>query len=76
MREVSEAEFMRYVVSELDQPIYRAWEAGVYAGGMPMGDVLNMMVRILFIEDVKGSVADYVREIAIAQRAGALKWVS
>ncbi len=76
MRNVSEAEFMRYVVAELDELIYNAWETGVYAGGMPMNDVLNMMIRVLFIEDAKGSVADYVRDIAIAQREGALFWVA
>lgn len=76
MREVSEAEFMRYVVSELEPHIYNAWQSGVYAGGIDMNHVLSICVRNLFVDQAVGSVADYVRDIAIAHRFGSLRWIS
>lgn len=77
MREVSQAEFMRFAVSEIEPQIYQAWESGVYAAGVDMNNVLSICVRNLFVDRVAaGSVCDYVRDIAVAQKYGALQWVS
>jgi hypothetical protein len=77
MREVSEAEFMRFAVAEIEPTIYNAWETGVYAGGIDMNNVLNICIRTLFVDRaLAGGVCDYVRDIAVAQQYGSLQWVS
>lgn len=75
MREVSESEFMRFVVSETDPIMYNVWNTNSGLG-WDMNGVLNMTVAYLFMVNEQSSLADYVREIVRVKREGALFWVS
>lgn len=76
MREVSEKEFMRFAVSQVDPHMFSVWESGVIPTQWDMNGVLNIVVNSLFASNEQSSLADYVREIVRYKREGALFWVA
>lgn len=76
MREVSEAEFMRFAVAQVDPRMYHVWETRSIPNQWDMNAVLNIVVNSLFASNEQSSLADYVREIVRYKREGALFWVA
>jgi hypothetical protein len=76
MREVSENEFFRFAVSQVDPHMYNVWESGVIPTQWDMNGVLNIVVNKLFASNEASSVADYVRDIVQVKLEGALFWVA
>lgn len=74
MRDVSIREFMSYAVSEVDEPLYNAYVNGDLAY-LDIDAIFRRTVLIMFVGEERGSVADYVREIATCYIQGVLRWV-
>ena len=76
MREVSENEFFRFAVAQVDPKMFSVWDSKVIPMPWDMNGVLNIVVARLFVSNEQSSVADYVREIVRYKQEGALFWVA